>query len=1346
MNNGETIISVSLGWSHSSAITSDGRIFTWGLNEYGQLGDDTVINTITPTEITSNFGLNIGETITSVSLGGSHSSAITSDGRIFTWGWNEYGQLGDETTTQRNTPTEITSNFSLPIGEIITSVSLGWSHSSVITSEGRVFTWGYNFHGQLGDETKTDRNTPTEITSNFNLDTGETITSISLGGAHSSAITSEGIIFTWGFNGYGQLGDDTVTNTITPTEITSNFGLNSGETIVSISLGGVHSSATTSEGRIFTWGYNNYGQLGDETTTNRNTPIDITNIFNLHTETPVITLPDVILGDIHSSAITPEGKIFTWGHNGYGQLGDGTIISRSIPTEITDNFSLNTGETITDVILKGYHSSAITSEGRVFTWGYNNYGQLGDGTTINQNLPTEITTNFNLNTGEIIIGISLGEFHSSAITSEGRIFTWGLNYYGELGDGTSTTRYLPTDITGNFNLEIGESIISMSLFDSYSSALTSEGRIFMWGKNEKGQLGNETNDYDIHSIPIDITDNFNLNTGEIITKVNLGGSHSSALTSEGRLFTWGWNNHGQLGDGTVINRNTPTQIHFRDLLEGETITDVTLGSVYSSAITSNGRIFTWGYNGYGQLGDETTTSRHTPTEITSNFILNTGEIITQVSLGWNHSSAITSEGRMFTWGNNYHGQLGDGTTTEYDANPTPIDITNGFNLHPETPVITLTDVILGGNFSSAITLEGRLFTWGSNRYGQLGDGTTINKSLPTDITNNFILNTGETITDISLGNSYSSAKTSEGRLFTWGCNVDGQLGDGTTIDKSIPTDITGNFGLNINEIITKFNLGENHSAATTSEGRVFTWGDNGFGRLGDGTYTDRSLPTDITGNFVLNVEETITDVSFGYGHSTAITSEGRVFTWGYNGDGQLGDGTVINTIIPTLINFSDLLDGETITEVNLGWTHSSAITSEGRIFVWGYNGYGQLGDGTRIDKMIPSEITNNFSLDTGEIITELSSGWSHVSVITSEGRIFTWGDNQYGQLGDELTSGSYVNPIPIEVTNSFSTDIEAPVITLTGDVTVYVEYGGTYSENGATFTDNYGASGNAILGGDTVDTSTLGTYTITYNVTDTNGNIATEVTRIVIVQDTTAPVITLTGDSTIYIEYEGTYTESGAKYLDNYDQDGDAIVGGEAVDTSAIGTYIITYNVTDTNSNVATEVTRTVIVQATISPVVTLNTSLDTIEVGDTYTDQGISVEYQTEYQQTITGEVDTTQAGRYVITYTVIDAGLNETVVTRIVNVVNIEPEFVLGNANTSIKVGEGYTDGTCQVIIGTEQFDCTVKENTVNTSVVGLYTITYAYSIGETEYTHSRYVFVYDDNTIPILYYRKDEEGDLV
>ncbi len=378
-----------------------------------------------------------------------HSTTLTSTGRVFMWGYNSNSQLGDGTTTNRNVPIEITPSFSLASGDKITSLSLGWRHSSALTSTGRVFMWGWNRDCQLGDGTDTDKNVPTEITSNFSLASNDKIIALSLGVQHSSALSAMGRVFMWGYNVAGQLGDGTSTTRSIPTEITTGFSLFAGETIISISLSIDHSSALTSTGRVFMWGWNRDGQLGDGTSITRNVPTEITSNFSLPIGEKILSLS---MGSSHSSAFTSTGRVFMWGYNQFGQLGNGMNVNRNLPTEITSNFSFSEGEKIISLSLGSTHSSALTSTGRVFIWGSNEYGKLGDGTNTDKNVPTEITSSFSLIAGEKIISLSLGWYHSLALTSTARVYAWGANWNNSLGDGTSSNRNVPTEITSRFSL------------------------------------------------------------------------------------------------------------------------------------------------------------------------------------------------------------------------------------------------------------------------------------------------------------------------------------------------------------------------------------------------------------------------------------------------------------------------------------------------------------------------------------------------------------------------------------------------------------------------------------------------------------------------------------------------------------------------------------------------------------------------------------------------------------------------------------------------------------------------------------------------------------------------------
>jgi alpha-tubulin suppressor-like RCC1 family protein len=445
---------------------------------------------------TSKFNLAVGDKIIAMSLGYYSSSAVSLNGRVFTWSWNDLDQLGDVITTARSLPTEITSKFNLAVGDKIIAMSLGFEHTSAVSLNGRVFTWGENDVGQLGDNTTTNKSVPTEITSKFNLAVGDKIIAMSLGSRHSSAVSLNGRVFTWGRNRVGQLGDNTTTNKSAPTEITSKFNLAVGDNIIAMSLGFEHTSAVSLNGRVFTWGENDLGQLGDGTITQRNTPTEITSKFNLAVGDKIIAMS---LGFRHTSAISLNGRVFTWGENNNGQLGDNTTTNKSAPTEITSKFNLAVGDKIIAMSLEFEHSSAVSSTGRIFKWGfyrsatkageYNYF--LGDYLEktypIYDSIPIDIKPYFSLDSGDKIVASFQSLSKLLVLSYKGRVFYWSADFQ-EYKKGKTT------EITSKFNLAVGDKIIAMSLGYYSSSAVSLNGRVFTWGKNYYGQLGEGASD------------------------------------------------------------------------------------------------------------------------------------------------------------------------------------------------------------------------------------------------------------------------------------------------------------------------------------------------------------------------------------------------------------------------------------------------------------------------------------------------------------------------------------------------------------------------------------------------------------------------------------------------------------------------------------------------------------------------------------------------------------------------------------------------------------------------------------------------------------------------------------
>ncbi|ROQ72994.1 alpha-tubulin suppressor-like RCC1 family protein [Streptomyces sp. CEV 2-1] len=298
----------------------------------------------------------------------------------------------------------------------------------------------------------------------------------------------------------------------------------------------------------------------------------------------------------------------------------------------------------------------------------------------------------------------------------------------------------------------------------------------------------------------------------------------------------------------------------------------------------------------------------------------------------------------------------------------------------------------------ALTSTGKVLAWGQNTEGQLGDGTFTNSTVPVEVH----LPAGVTVTAIDSGDDFVLALTSTGNVLAWGYNEWGQLGNGTTgVDSGVPVEVD----LPQGTTATGISAGAGHALAVTSTGDVLAWGDNDFGQLGDGTTTDHNVPIETP---IPADSGTVTQIAAGDDHSLALTATGKVLAWGYNAEGQLGDGTTttrrlpVETHIPANVTVTSLAAGSGF--------QSFALTSTGAVLAWGDNTYGQLGDGTNTRRTQPVEVL----LPEGTVVTALDSGDDHTVALTSTGRLLAWGDNTYGQLGDDTTTNSNV-PVAVHL-------------------------------------------------------------------------------------------------------------------------------------------------------------------------------------------------------------------------------------------------------------------------------------------------------------------------------------------
>ena len=656
----------------------------------------------------------------------------------------------------------------------------------------------------------------------------------------------------------------------------------------------------------------------------------------------------IVAGDSHSCTLIDTGAVKCWGSNKFGQLGDGGVdveqdgIDQNVPVDVV---GLSSG--VIAISAGASHSCALLDTGAVKCWGLDRSGQLGDGgDNIDQITPVDV---YGLSSG--VMAISAGGSHSCALMESGAVKCWGDNDDDQLGDGSGADQGTPVDVTG-----LSSGVIAISAGGYHSCALLDTGAMKCWGDASYSQLGNEGAAM-THSSPVDVD---GLSSGVIA--IEAGYLHTCALLDTGAMKCWGNDDSGQLGDGgTHLNQATPVDVS--GLSSG--VIAMTAGFRHSCALLDTGAVKCWGWDEFGQLGDvDTQTTQGSPVDVLG---LSSGVI--SIAVGDSHSCAFLDTGAIKCWGSDELGQLGGGIAHNDHSRAADVaGLSSGVGA-----------IALGAYHSCALLDTGAMKCWGWDISGQLGDDAVhANQSVAVDVAG---LSSG--VDAIALGNTHSCALLNSGAVKCWGENGSGQLGDGSTnADQSVAIDVDG-----LPSGVTAIVAGAIHSCALLSAGTVKCWGANGDGQLGNGAAnTDEVTPVDVSG---------LSDVAAivaGYHHNCALLNSGAVKCWGDNYSGQLGDGGT-NPLESTPVDVSGLAN---VIAITAGGSHSCALLDTGAVKCWGSDYYGQLGDsGYNTDSTTPVDVVG-----LSGTVTAITAGFVHTCALLDTGAMKCWGGNDYGQLGN----------------------------------------------------------------------------------------------------------------------------------------------------------------------------------------------------------------------------------------------------------------------------------------------------------------------------------------------------------
>lgn len=386
------------------------------------------------------------------------------------------------------------------------------------------------------------------------------------------------------------------------------------------------------------------------------------------------------------------------------------------------NENNNAADTAKQISTGEWHTCAVTSSGGVKCWGYNDFGQLGNGTTTSSTAPVDVS---GLQNG--VSFASSGRLHTCALTTSGGVKCWGDNTYGQLGMGTdsgtetcgvaSPCSRKPVDVFG-----LSSDVISISAGRNHTCAITSSYGMKCWGNNSYGQLGDGMQGW-YSSVPVTVSGlSGMLNGSANASWMSAGGNHTCARAisvTDASDKCWGYNEFGQLGDGTTTNRKTPVKV---SIVSSPQTLDISAGKEHTcrTFLTNQGILVEcWGNNSSGQLGNGTTTNNLTPVQVS---FLNDAQFY--VSAGSEHTCALTASGGVKCWGRNAYGQLGNGKTTNSTIPVSVSGLSSGASA-----------VSAGGKHTCALTSSNTVKCWGMNNNGQLGNGTTVDSTVPVSVSN-----------------------------------------------------------------------------------------------------------------------------------------------------------------------------------------------------------------------------------------------------------------------------------------------------------------------------------------------------------------------------------------------------------------------------------------------------------------------------------------------------------------------------------------------------------------------------------------------------------------------------------
>jgi alpha-tubulin suppressor-like RCC1 family protein len=603
-------------------------------------------------------------------------------------------------------------------------------------------------------------------------------------------------------------------------------------------------------------------------------------------------------GGTFTLAVQSDGTVWGWGSGPSGELG-------SVPQTFGTPVQIPGLSGIIAVAAGKSHALALRNDGSVWAWGDDSTGALGTGSGASSNpVPAQV---INL-TG--VTALAAGTGFSLALGTGGAVWSWGDNTLGQLGQGVlSTGSSFRLPVTG---LPV---IVTLAAGDSHALAVGVDGSLWTWGDNTDGELGNGS----VGSANPKPTKVGSLGP---MAGISAGTNLSLAVSTAGQVWAWGADASGQLGSGGDF---VPLPIDVPSLTD---VQAVGAGEGVSIALLANGSIWGWGTNTKGILGTTGPASSTTPVQVP----IHSG--MTAISMSRSHALAIQSDATVWSWGDNSRGELGNGVTS-----PAP-----GL-AHPGLLIPGVSAVSAGQTFSVALRLDGTVWAWGDNLYGQVGNGSPSGTAVcapaqvMVDSSGSLVPLSG--VVAIAAGGNFALALRSDGTVWGWGDEAYGALGTSSPATAGTAVQVAGLSG------ITAISAGSFFGLALKNDGTVWYWGLVAEFIVAGGPNPITPVPAQVPGL------SGIASIGAGWGFGLARAGDGTLWGWGVNDFGQLGDGTETSPAVPVQ---ASSLSG--VTSFAGGYRFTLAARSDGSCAAFGSNDQGQLGVTPTANSPVPVEVND----------------------------------------------------------------------------------------------------------------------------------------------------------------------------------------------------------------------------------------------------------------------------------------------------------------------------------------------------------------------------------------------------